>query len=151
MCFCFVSKRHFSSVFAARLAFPSGNAQTLPEARRDWEAGGPPPPITSPQTGRSGCRAPEGGAGSRAGAGRWCFSFLFNIYLIDQLPTAGCESGGGVGLLRRLTLYSTVICVLGSHVSASYRAVFCLFVSLLALLGRLVSVCFLYRCFFTRG
>lgn len=107
------------------------------------EAGGPRPPITSLQTGPS-----RDGSGGRPGAGRWCLSFFFNIYLINQLPTARC---GGVELLHRcdLLVQDWNVCVLGSHVSIVPCCVLPS-VLLLALLGRLF-VRFLFQCSFNRA
>lgn len=124
----FVSKRHFSSVFtpASRL---TGSRLAVPAFR----------------TGRT-----SGGTGSRAGAGRWCFSFFFNIYLINQLPTACCG-----GLLEQLHRFDLLVqyCNMCAWKPCQRIVTCCVlpFVFLLALLGRLVSVCFLYQCSFNRG
>lgn len=84
------------------------------------------------------------------GAGRWCFSFFFNIYLINQLPTACCG-----GLLEQLHRFDLLVqyCNMCAWKPCQRIVTCCVlpFVFLLALLGRLVSVCFLYQCSFNRG
>lgn len=95
-------------------------------------------------------RSGPGGRAAGQGAGRWCFSFFFNIYLINQLPTACCG-----GLLEQLHRFDLLVqyCNMCAWKPCQRIVTCCVlpFVFLLALLGRLVSVCFLYQCSFNRG